>query len=366
MIHPQVRMAAAKINPLFASFFMNRISNFLFLILVVTACHDLPPTPPPAPTPYHFQSPDGFPPFFDPADNPTTLEGIALGRKLFYDPILSGDNTIACADCHKQEFAFTDPRQFSIGIDHLPGKRNSMSLVNIAWQHRLFWDGRAHGLEDQAVRPIQDPIEMHETMGNAVSEIQASPEYPDMFLRAFGTSTVDSALIGKALSQFERTFVSFNSRYDRWKLGLDSLNKSEMFGMQAFLSNTKGGCAQCHSFGAIFSDFLFRNNGLDSIPTDLGRFEVSGLPIDIGAFKTSSMRNIEYTAPYMHDGRFATLEEVLEFYNTGFHLGPYADPALYNLVKGRLNAKDKSDIIAFLKTLSEPEFLTNPAFKKPE
>lgn len=346
---------------------MNRKSSFLLAVLfAAAACHDLPPAPPPAPTPFLFQSPDGFPPFFDPEDNPTTLEGIALGRKLFYDPVLSGDNTLACADCHRQEFAFTDPRPFSVGIDGLVGTRNSMSLANIAWQPRLFWDGRAHHLENQALRPIQDPLEMHETLENAVAELQAQPVYTEMFWRAFGTETVDSTLVAKALSQFERTFISINARYDRWLLGQDSLDKTEMIGMQAFFDNARGGCVQCHSFGAIFSDFIFRNNGLDELPTDVGRFAVTGLPVDIGAFKTPSMRNVEYTAPYMHDGRFATLEEVLEFYNTGFHLGPHTDPAMHNLVKGRLTAQDKMAIIAFLKTLSEPEFLTNPAFKKPE
>ena len=240
-----------------------------------------------------------------------------------------------------------------------------MSLVNIAWQPRLFWDGRAYGLEAQAVRPIQDPIEMHETMGNAVAEIQAIPDYPEMFWRAFGTETVDSALVAKAIAQFERTFISFDSKYDRWKLGLDSLNKSELIGMQLFMDPLKGGCAKCHSFGAMFSDFIFRNNGKDSLPLDLGRFNVTGNPLDIGASKTPSMRNVEYTAPYMLDGRFKTLEEVLEFYNTGFKLGPNTDPAMFTLVKGRLSAQDKKNIIAFLKTLSEPGFLTNPAFKKP-
>lgn len=338
----------------------------LFALFLAVACHNLPPEEPPTPTPFAYQAPDEFPPFFAPSYNLTTLEGIALGRKLFYDPILSGDNTLACADCHRQENAFTDPRQFSVGIDGIAGKRNSMSLVNIAWQERLFWDGRVHGLEHQALKPVEDPIEMHESLENAVAEIQAIPAYTDMFWRAFGTRTVDSTLIAKALSQFERTLISFNTRYDRWKLGLDSLDKSELLGMQLFSDPLGGGCAQCHSFGAIFSDFIFRNNGLDSIPTDLGRFVVTGTPSEIGAFKTSSMRNVEYTAPYMHDGRFATLEEVLEFYNTGFHLGPYTDQAMHNMVKGRLSAKNKSDIIAFLKTLSEPEFLTNPAFSKPE
>jgi cytochrome c peroxidase len=334
-------------------------------LLIAAACHDLPKPIPPTPTLFEYQSPENFPPFHDPEDNPTTLEGIALGRKLFYDPILSGDNTIACANCHRQENAFTDPRRFSVGIDGISGKRNSMSLTDIAWQHRLFWDGRAVGLEDQALRPIKDPIEMHETMANLVPELQAIPEYTEMFWQAFGTETVDSVLIAKALSQFERTLISFNSKYDRWKLGLDSLDKSEMLGMAIFRDPNRGGCEKCHSFGAIFSDFQFKNNGLDSIPNDLGRFAISGIPSETGAFKVPSMRNVEYTAPYMSDGRFATLDDVMEFYNTGFHLGPYTDPAMFTLVRGRLSTKDKADVIAFLKTLSEPSFLTNPAFGKP-
>jgi len=344
---------------------MNHRTYLAVFVLLATACHDLPPTPAPAPTPFGYQSPDNFPPFHDPEDNQTTLEGIELGRKLFYDPILSGNNTIACSDCHRQENAFTDPRQFSVGIDGISGKLNSMSLGNIAWQHRLFWDGRAIGLEDQALLPIKDPIEMHETMANAVAELQAIPEYTELFWRAFGAEKIDSTLIAKALSQFERSLISFNTKYDRWKLGQDSLDKSEMLGMQIFLDPLRGGCAQCHSFGAIFSDFLFRNNGLDSIPKLPGRFAVSGTLSETGAFKTSSMRNVEYTAPYMHDGRLATLEDVMEFYNTGFHLGPYTDPVMFTLAKGRLSSKDRSNIIAFLKTLSEPEFLTNPAFGKP-
>lgn len=338
----------------------------LLFLLVTTSCHDLSPTPAPTPTPFLFESPEGFPPFFDPHDNHTTLEGVALGRKLFYDPILSGDNTQACADCHQQAHAFTDPRQFSVGIDGIAGHRNSMSLVNIAWQPRLFWDGRVLELENQALRPIQDPIEMHENLDNAVSELQADAQYREMFWLAFGTEKVDSTLIAKALSQFQRTLISFNSRFDRWRLGLDSLTKSEQIGMQLFLDPNMGGCARCHSFGAMFSDFLFRNNGKELNPTDVGRFAVSGLPQDIGAFKTPSMRNVEYTAPYMVDGRFATLEEVLEFYNTGFQLGPHTDPVMFDLAKGRLSDRDKADIIAFLKTLSDPDFLTNPAFSKPE
>jgi Cytochrome c peroxidase len=330
------------------------------------SCHDLPEAfDPPPPTPLHIHVPEGFPPFFAPEDNPTTVEGVALGRKLFYDPILSGDNTIACADCHRQENAFTDPRAFSIGIDGIAGPRNSMSLVNIAWQPRLFWDGRVLGLEKQALRPIQDPIEMHENLDVAVAELKADRQYREMFLRAFGTEQIDSALIAKALAQFQRTLNSFDSRYDRWAAGKDTLGQAALNGMEIFLENTRGGCAQCHSFGAMFSDFIFRNNGLDADPKDIGRYSVTQWLPEYGAFKTPSMRNVEYTAPYMHDGRFATLEEVMEFYNNGFVVGPYTDPAMTGMKRGRLSQEDIADLIAFLKTLSEPAFLTNPAFSKP-
>jgi cytochrome c peroxidase len=336
------------------------------LILLAVACHDLPLPAPPAPTPYELTSPSAFPPMNIPAENPTTQEGVALGRKLFYDPILSGDNSQACADCHRQENAFSDPRALSVGIDGTVGKRNSMSLANIGWQRRTFWDGRVFGLEAQALHPIQDPTEMHESLENAVAELRAHTEYPDLFRRAFGLVEIDSNLIARALAQFERTLISANSRYDRWEKGLDTLSESELRGMEVFLDKTRGGCTFCHSFGGIFSDFIFRNNGLDSLPTDAGRFAVTGLAQDFGAFKTTSLRNIALTAPYMHDGRFATLEEVVDFYDRGFRLGPHTDPAMFGLVKGRLKAADREGLVAFLKALSDDEFIQNPIFGKPQ
>lgn len=350
---------------------MQKISLYVFIATgfagAITSCHDLPEAmEPPPPTPLHIHVPEGFPPFVEPEDNPTTEEGVALGRKLFYDPVLSGNNTIACADCHRQEYAFSDPRTSSIGIDGMGGFRNSMSLANIAWQSRLFWDGRVYGLEQQALRPIQDPTEMHENLDVFVAELKADLHYREMFRRAFGSDHIDTTLIAKALSQFQRTLISFDSRYDRWAAGKDTLSEAELNGMQIFLDNKRGGCAQCHSsFGAIFSDFIYRNNGLDADPKDLGRYTVTQWFPEYGAFKTPSMRNVEYTAPYMHDGRFATLEEVMEFYNSGFVLGPYTDPAMFGLVRGRMSQQDIQDLIAFLKTLSEPAFLTNPLFSKP-
>jgi cytochrome c peroxidase len=279
---------------------------------------------------------------------------------------LSGDNSQACADCHRQENAFSDPRALSVGIDGTVGKRNSMSLANIGWQRRTFWDGRVFGLEAQALHPIQDPTEMHESLENAVAELRAHTEYPDLFRRAFGLVEIDSNLIARALAQFERTLISANSRYDRWEKGLDTLSESELRGMEVFLDKTRGGCTFCHSFGGIFSDFIFRNNGLDSLPTDAGRFAVTGLAQDFGAFKTTSLRNIALTAPYMHDGRFATLEEVVDFYDRGFRLGPHTDPAMFGLVKGRLKAADREGLVAFLKALSDDEFIQNPIFGKPQ
>lgn len=346
----------------------NTIFFFLNLLLAaaLVACRKDTGPAETAPTAYQLVIPTSLPPMPIPPDNPLTVEGVTLGRKLFYDPILSGDNSMACADCHLQKDAFTDIRQFSRGITGEEGARNAMPLFNLGWQKKFFWDGRAKSLEQQALRPIQDPIEMHESLANAVAELQAHPEYPDLFEQAFGAEIIDTLLIAKAIAQFERTMISGNSKFDQWKRNEASLTDAEQRGMSLFNNPEKGDCAHCHSFGSTFSDFEFRNTGLDSIPVDRGLAKVTGLPTDAGKFKTPSLRNIEYTAPYMHDGRFATLEESLEHYNTGFFYTANLDAGLAHLQKGRLTQQDVSDLVAFLKTLSDPDFLSNPAFAKPE
>ena len=339
---------------------------FIFILSCKKETTEEPVVPSDGHTHIHIQIPPGLPPLNIPADNPTTVEGIALGRKLFYDPILSGDNTISCASCHKQSYGFTDSTlQFSIGIDHLYGVRNAMPLFNIGYAHGFFWDGGAADLESQVIGPIQNPVEMHEDLTRCITELNSSPEYPALFQSAFGSSTATTPMVMKAIAQFERTMLSANSKFDKHQLGTDSLNAQEVRGMNLFADQAKGDCNHCHILGSTFTDFEYRNNGLDSVSADSGRARIILHGSDMGKFKTPSLRNIEVTAPYMHDGRFQTLQQVLDHYNTGFHYTANLDPNLQAIQKGRLSQQDMDDIIAFLRTLTDYEFLANPAFAKP-
>lgn len=319
------------------------------------------------PTPYTLVIPQGLPNMPIPANNPLTVEGIALGRKLFYDPILSGNNTQSCGSCHKQNFAFVDSSlQFSIGIDNQPGTRNAMPLFNLGWNNKgFFWDGGATDLESQVIGPIQNPVEMHESLPNAISELRAHTEYPALFKAAFGTDSITVPLLMKAIAQFERTLISGNSKYDQYLRGLATLTPQELNGLDLYTNMSKGDCNHCHVLGSTFSDFEFRNTGLDSIPVDKGRGMITLNAADDGKFKTPSLRNIALTAPYMHDGRFSDLTQVLNFYNTGFHYTANLDVTLQTAVKGRLSQQEMLDIIAFLNTLTDTDFITNPAFSKP-
>lgn len=316
-------------------------------------------------TPYVLQIPKGLPPMDIPASNPMSEEGVALGKQLFFDPILSGDNTMSCASCHKQAFSFSDSTlQFSIGIDKLPGTRNAMPLVNLGYQKQFFWDGGAADLESQVIGPIQNPVEMHENLDNVLAELNAHPTYPALFKKVFGSSTIGTAMVMKAIAQYERTLISGNSKYDQVKAGLATFTPQEQRGMNWYVDLKKGDCAHCHVLGSTFSDFEYRNTGLDSIPVDKGRGRITLNPTDDGKFKTPSLRNIALTAPYMHDGRFKTLEECIQHYNVGFKYTANLDPNLDNSKKGRLNPADVQDIIAFLNTLTDTEFINNPKFKK--
>ena len=328
----------------------------------------LSPEPPSdsGPTPYTLAIPAGFPSMNIPADNPMTVEGIALGRRLFFDPILSGDNSISCGSCHLQQFGFTDSlRQFSSGIDNFAGSRNSMPIMNLGWERNFFWDGGASNLESQVIGPIENPIEMHETLSNALSELNAHPAYPALFKKAFGSEIINTANLIKSIAQFERTLISGNSRFDKFMQQGIPLSEQEPRGMDLFINFQKGDCVHCHVLGSTFTDHEFRNNGLDSVSEDEGRGRITLLASDYGKFKTPGLRNIAVTGPYMHDGRFATLEEVLEHYNTGIKPHPNLDPRLSDVTPGRMTTQDIQDIVAFLHTLTDEEFLTNPNFKKP-
>ncbi|MEZ4778263.1 MAG: cytochrome c peroxidase [Flavobacteriaceae bacterium] len=324
-------------------------------------------------TPYNLK----IPPFFEenieepeiPADNPLTVEGIALGKKLFFDPILSANNTQACADCHRPQTGFSDSRRFSIGIDGSIGSRNSMPLHNLAWNYdgKFFWDGRAETLEDQIFEPVTNPIEMANTWTNAVASLQNSTTYPAMFEAAFGSSTIDSVKVSKAIAQFIRTLISSNSRFDQYQRGEIELTSSEANGLIIFLDETRGDCFHCHGnpLNPLWTDNLFHNNGLDQFPADRGLGKVTGDPRDDGKFKSPSLRNLAFTAPYMHDGRFETLDEVINHYSEGLVYSETIDPLMKKVAQGgvQLSEQDKADLKAFLLSLSDPSFINNPDFQ---
>jgi cytochrome c peroxidase len=302
-----------------------------------------------------------------PADNALTEEGVALGRKLFYDKRLSNDGTMACATCHKQENGFDDFRQFSQGTNGAFGDRNAMPIINLGWAKAFFWDGRRETMEGQAHDPVTNPIEMANNWPEVVKRVQADAQYPSLFFKAFGTKTVDSNLVVKAIAQFERTMVSFNTKFDKYFYLNDAtaLNDAEQRGLMLFTGDAL--CNTCHMMNTLFTDHQFRNNGLDVNPVDPGLMKFNSNVADRGKFKVPGLRNIAHTAPYMHDGRFATLEDVVNFYSGNVKQGsPNLDEHMVPFGNGlNLSAQEKSDLVAFLKSLSDQEFLTRPDLSDP-
>ncbi|MFC2176446.1 cytochrome-c peroxidase [Bacteroidota bacterium] len=321
-------------------------------------------------TPYTLEIPAWFPPIdqFIPADNQMTVEGVALGRKLFYDPILSGDNTQACASCHLQENGFSDPRAFSEGISGEFGNRNAMAVINLGWnQFGFFWDGRDKTLEDQALGPVVNPIEMNTTWPEVEAKLNADAEYSLLFKQAYGIDVIDSLHVAKAIAQFERTLISGNSKFDRfYNQKIEQLTALEARGFVLYTTEA-GDCFHCHGLGGLITDNRFHNNGLDQMFKDSGRYKVTGNADDIGLFRTPTLRNIELTAPYMHDGRFFTLEQVVEHYSEHVKPSPTIDPLMKKVGTGglQLSEQDKKALVAFLKTFTDSKFATNTNFSKP-
>ena len=309
-------------------------------------------------TPYIIETPYGFPDMHIPSDNPMSVEGVFLGEKLFKDPILSADNTQACINCHQQNFSFSDPNQLSTGIDNIQGSRNASALINIGWNTSLNWDGSSLTLEEQAFEPVTNPIEMHNNWNNVESVLNSHADYPTLFKEAFNIDYIDSNHVVKAIAQFERTLISANSKLDRYLNNEEQLTISELNGYAIF-NTEKGDCFHCHA-SQLFMDNQFHNNGLDIEPfLDLGRAKVTSNALDNGKFKTPTLRNIEMTAPYMHDGRFATLEEVVEHYDSGGKYSTTIDPLMKKLGIGlQLTNQEKIDLVAYLKTLTDHEFIT--------
>ena len=304
-----------------------------------------------------------------PNNNQLTQEGIALGKRLFFDPILSGDQSIACASCHAPQNAFSDTSATSTGIDGINGIRNAMPLFNLAWNYneRFTWDGKELSLELQALEPVQNPIEMHSNWVNVVERLENHDEYPELFRQAFETTEITKELAAKALAQFQRTLISANSKFDKYTLGIEDLSEQELNGLTIFLSEDKGDCFHCHGTpqNPLWTDNDFHNNGLDTAFTDLGLGTVTGNQNDNGKFRTPSLRNLSFTAPYMHDGRFLTLDEVIDFYSEGLQNSPTIDPLMKKVNQGgvQLTQQEKTDLKAFLLTLNDYSFTENPDFQ---
>lgn len=314
--------------------------------------------------PYPSQITRRFPQVTLPPDNPLTEEGVALGKRLFSDPILSVNNTQSCSSCHQPDAAFSDPRRVSAGAHGQLGKRNSMPLFNLAWAHAgMFWDGRAKSLREQVLMPITDPMEMGESMDHVISKLSADPGYVADFRKAQPEGITPETL-AKSLEQYLLTLISQDSKFDRAVRKRAELTEEEKLGLSLFVTEhdpSRGlrgaDCFHCHG-GTLFTDHLFHNNGIGLDLTDIGQMAVSGNPADRGKFKTPSLRNIALTAPYMHDGRFATLEEVVEHYNSGVKRTDTLDPNLgkHPATGLDLAASEKKALVAFLKTLSDDSF----------
>ena len=318
--------------------------------------------------PFILQVPQRFPQLRLPADNPLTEEGIALGARLFADTRLSVNNTQSCASCHDRAKAFADPRRFSVGAEGQIGKRNAMALFNLAWHEGFFWDGRAKTLREQVLMPVQDKHEMNETLPRAVDKISGDASYKGAFQKAFGVEEITSERIAMALEQHLLSLTSQDSKFDRAARKVETLSEPEARGLKLFVTEfdpargLRGAdCFHCHG-GMLFTNHAFHNNGLARAVDDVGRSAVTKVAADVGKFKTPSLRNIALTAPYMHDGRFATLEEVVEHYDHGVVRSDTLDP---NLAKHPaqglgLTSAEKADLVAFLKTLTDTA-LTQPA-----
>ena len=313
-------------------------------------------------TPLYFEVPRAWPePKYDFKKNPLTEEGFQLGRHLFYDPILSRDNTISCQSCHLQQTGFTHvDHQLSHGIEGKIGTRNAMVLINLAWNKNFMWDGGVNNIEMQAINPITSPFEMDETLENVVAKLQNSSKYRTLFSKAFGDEKVTSQRLLKALAQFTVMLKSSNSKYDKVMRKEAVYNEREQRGYDLFKVN----CASCHK-EPLFSNDKFENNGMeiDTTLNDFGRIKITNKKEDYLRFKVPTLRNVQYTFPYMHDGRFKTLTEVVKHYNS---LGN--DKSLPKELAKPMNLSDNDrvDLVLFLKTLTDNEFLFDKRYSFPK
>ena len=329
------------------------------------------------PTPYQLNIPSHFPEMNIPADNPMTVEGVELGRFLFYEKRLSGNDQMSCGTCHTPYTSFSDSAKYSTGIDGIKGTRNAMALINLGWDSFFFWDGRATSLEEQILEPVPNPIEMHLSWKEAISKLKKDTYYRNQFYKAFGVEDFDSTHAAKAIAQFIRTMISGSSKFDvMYKIENNkllsaseqaiSIEAEEWAGYDLFKSLNGADCFHCHN-GPLMRVAKFSNNGLDFSFLDLGRGAITNNPNDHGKFKVPTLRNIALSAPYMHDGRFSTLDEVIEHYSSGIHTSPTIDPLIEFSSQGgvQLDAQEKYLLKRFLMTLTDNTFINNPDFQDP-
>lgn len=338
-----------------------KLSVILLIICTVWACKKADDL---APDDFlGFKKPSYFPePAYTFESTPLTRETVELGRKLFYDGILSRDHTISCASCHISQNAFTHHgHDVSHGIDDQLGIRNSSSLVNLAWSTSFFWDGGVPTLDLSPIVPIHNPIEMDGNLENGLLQLQTHPQYPSLFQKAFGSTAIETHQVLKALSHFMVTLVSDNSKYDRVQRNETTFTTQEVRGYVLFQAK----CNACHQ-EPLFTDFSFRDNGLGINPAkDLGRYEITQQEEDKLKFKVPTLRNLQYTAPYMHDGRIYTLQGVLNHYNKEIVLTDNLDPILKQNNGIPLSREEIEDLLAFLLTLNDESFITNKSFSQP-
>lgn len=336
------------------------ITATVLCLMLFAACKPDPNLTAVKEEPFEFKIPQGWPsPFYKFDNNTLSKSGFELGRKLFYDGRLSKDNTISCGSCHQQFAGFAQAdHAVSHGINDLLGNRNSPALFNMNWHTSFFWDGGVNHIESQPINPIQNPVEMDENMPNIIAKLNGDATYRSMFKAAFGDETINSQRIFKALSQFMGMLVSSTSKYDKYKRGEQggSMTTEELNGYAVYQSK----CSKCHT-EPLFTDFSFRNNGLSvNAVNDSGRAHITKAATDLYKFKIPSLRNLKYTYPYMHDGRFRTLDQVLDHYTSGVQASATLDPLLTGGIV--LSAQERADLLVFLNTLNDEEFIKNALF----
>jgi len=359
-------LAAALKKNLVGAFSVRRVSHLTDAEIAIA--HPPPLYLPAQFTPFPFQMAANFPRPDLPRDNPLTVERVALGQALFNDPRVSVNDAQSCADCHLPTKAFTDGRKTARGAEGKFGERNSMPLFNLAWKKEFFWDGRAKSLREQVLQPIQNPIEMHQSLTNLVVKLaagNAAADYAARFTAAFGTPEITAEKIALALESYLLTLTSFNAKFDRVLRGEEKFTTAEQRGFELFSTEYDprrgqfgADCFHCHG-GPLFQSQTFANNGLDEVFTDLGRGKITGKNSDAGKFAVPSLRNVALTAPYMHDGRFHTLEEVVAHYSTGVRRSATLDPNLAKHPDGGvpLSAADQQALAAFLRTLTDAQYV---------